>query len=96
MGSKTQRKKREINREYYNKVLLKYLGFEKEIFDHTEHSVKFYHNNNLMILWTGANKIQEAFTGKWIIDADEFIIKNVLHSDRSAPTLKQFYGKETN
>ena len=90
MNNKAQRN---AFRKYYSKVLLQFLGLEKEVFRHTEHTVTFYHKNAIYILWYGANKLQEKKSGRWIINADTFIINNVLN-EKSAPTFNQYTNPE--
>lgn len=87
--SKSKQKVRNENNAYYKKVLLQFLGLEREVYSHTNSSVKFYFNNSVLILWTGANKIQEARTGKWISNADEYIIRNVL-KEKDVPTMYEW------
>ena len=78
-------------RKYYSKVLLQFLGLEKEVFRHTEHTVTFYHKNAIYILWYGANKLQVKKSGRWITSADKFIINDVL-KDKSIPTLYDYFN----
>lgn len=86
MNTKQQRV---FNNRYYKKVLLQILGLEKEIFVHVNSSCKFYYNNESYILWTGANKLQHCKSGRWINNADKFIISNVLR-EQDVQTLSEF------
>lgn len=87
--SKSKQRVRKENNAYYKNVILQILGLEREVYFHANSSVKFYFNNSILILWTGANKIQEAKSGKWISNADEYIIKNVL-KEKGVPTMNEW------
>lgn len=85
MSKKTERK---FNNDYYNSILLQFLGMEAEIEIHTQHSLSFFYMGFTYILWCGANKIQVKETAEWIYDADRFIIDRVLKENKP-PYLNQ-------
>lgn len=92
MNKKSQRR---LNNNYYEGVLLQFLGIEKEVENHTEYSLIFFHKGLTYILWPGANKIQIKDTSEWIYDADIFIIDKVL-KENSIPYLSSFTVNKTN
>ncbi len=85
MTNSEKKKLKKRYQEYYKNILLQFLGLEKDIYPHSEHSLVFYHYpQGRMILWCGANKIQLAKERRWIYNADKYIISNIL-KDKSCP-----------
>lgn len=86
------KKEKEKYKIYYDKVLLQFLGLEKDIYLGKNGSLIFYHYPiGKMILWCGANKIQQTKNATWIYDADKFIISKIL-KEKKVPTYIQFYN----
>lgn len=77
---------------YYEKVLLQFLGFEKDIYVNNNGSLAFYaYPYGRMVLWIAANKIQRTKDRVWVSDADFFIINSILKKDRP-PTFHEYYS----
>lgn len=92
---KKKRKSENKYIEYYEQVLLQFLGFEKEIYTTGRaNCYAFYHYPiGKMILYTKANKIQQCKSRKWVNNADEYIIRVVL-KEKKIPTYIGFVSGE--
>ena len=92
---KKKRKSKDRYVEYYEKVLLQFLGFEKEIYTTGRiNCYVFYHYPiGKMILYTKANKIQQCKSRKWVDHADEYIVRVVL-KEKDIPSYTKFISGE--
>ena len=68
-------------KEYYKKMLIPFLAWEKDVYNGRNGSIIFYaYPYGRMTVWIGKNKINQRTPFKWISNADEFIVKKIIKS----------------
>ena len=89
---KASKKQEERYKEYYKKVLLPFLAWEKDVYVGRNGSFIFYaYPYGRMTVWVAKNKINQITPFKWITEADKFIIKKIIRS-REVPTFAEYFG----
>lgn len=84
-------KVRRENRKYYTEYMMDILAEYYVIFPSGDLCYRFVINGENVKLWGGANKLHFYKQNKWIENADEWIIKNLLNPiGRKAPTIEVY------